>query len=264
MELEYLPFEEFEELPGGNRNPLMYFTFDTEKECIYYYTYSDMNGATDYMSSSVNYKTLANMCSMPYNFLFALLQTTNDPEWVMAVVDQLLLESEAVILIQDQMTTTVTVETYNHIEKTVTTDEDEDGNKHEHEPEYISVYDGFDRTVSTQYTARAFIAKANTWCMNYEQTATLTQMSNNSSQDMDPEDPTSYTYTKIRDDGETATYRSDETYLKSLATTTTSITCKIDVTQEREISDKFLSTWKNISCHITQKQHQYHQIHYLK
>ena len=92
------------------------------------------------------------MCNMPYTFLFALLQTTNDPEWVMAVVDQLLLESEAVILIQDQVTTIVTVETYSHLEKTETLIQDGDGRAHINTSEPISVEDHYDRTVSTLYT----------------------------------------------------------------------------------------------------------------
>ena len=106
--MTYMPYNEFKKL-GANpqdKSILKYFSFDdgTEKDeekdsntlagkKIYYYTYSSTDGQVEFHESSYDIKTLTNMCSMPYNFLFALLQTTNDPEWVMAVVDQLLLES---------------------------------------------------------------------------------------------------------------------------------------------------------------------------
>ncbi len=234
VEMTYLPYEEFQALKANpkDKSILKYFSFDQEKGLIYYYTYSGAENGTTFTEASVRYKTLVNMCSMPYNFLFALLQTTNDPEWVMAVVDQLLLESEAVILIQDQKTITTTTNTYSYLQKTET------GN-----PTYP--YDSYSETTTTvQYSSRADITKAHTWCIDYEQKPTLVQEVNAPSKtNYDPGNLGNYEYTKDSDNGEN--YKSTESYLSSTTTTITSITCKFDVIQEKEISTKFLSTWKN-------------------
>ncbi len=68
------------------------------------------------------FSTMTTMCSMPYNFLYALLQESTNPEWVMAVVDLLLEKSEIVLMIQDQLnvTTFTSTEVRYHAQKTVT------------------------------------------------------------------------------------------------------------------------------------------------
>ncbi len=252
IELTYLPYDEFKDLSNrSDKDALNYFSFDSEKGLIYYYTYTQVYGANENSftlnENSVRYKTLTNMCSMPYNFLFALLQTTNDPEWVMAVVDQLLIESEAVILIQDQRTTTVVTDTYSYLQETETTTKGEDGTESKKMSSPSYPYNSYTQTTTTvQYTARAFINKAYTWCMNYEQRGTLTtQTTGPSVTSYTPSNLGGYSFNKSYENGNTTVYQSTQSYLSSSSTTTTSITCNVDEIQEKEISEKFLSTWKN-------------------
>lgn len=260
--MTYIPYDEFKKLKNnGDKSILKYFSFDdgTNKDeeeekkntntenskKIYYYTYTSTNGQVEFHENSYNIKTLTNMCSMPFNYLFALLQTTNDPEWVMSVVDQLLLESEAVLMIQDQKTTTETTETYSHMERQDITTEGEDGEPKVSIGSPYAVVSSNSNSIDIQYTSRVFISKANTWCLNYEQKGTLSTTVSSNREDYDSGNPGNYSYGNPITDGDVTTYTSSEEFLSSVTTTITSTTCKVDVIQEKEISDKFLSTWKN-------------------
>lgn len=148
------------------------------------------------VENSISYKSATNMCSMPYNFLFNLLQVSKNPEYVMAVTDLLLEESEIVLMIQDQMnvTTQTHIETYYHAKKTVekqyreraivTNSIDPVTGQQTSSTDYIWDYSGSNTeyeypswepqiitNVTNTYTntATAFIQKANTWCMDFEQ-----------------------------------------------------------------------------------------------
>jgi len=56
---------------------------------------------------------------MPYNFLFSLLQKSENPEYVMKVIDLLLKDSEVVLMIQDQLKVGVYEEEHYQAEKIV-------------------------------------------------------------------------------------------------------------------------------------------------
>ncbi len=158
----------------------------------------------------MSYRTVTELCNMPYNFLFNLLQESRNPEWVMAVIDLLLEETEVSITIQDQLniSTLTHIEYYNDAQKDVydkynivtreVPDLDENGNK-----QYIEVNgekqlvtktettktfvnsrteynypvgnEESKTTVTTTYsnTATVYVDKAKTWCIDFENNVTL-------------------------------------------------------------------------------------------
>lgn len=198
-ELKYLPYESEKEgeqtfkgmIEAQNMDVLDYYSFDQEKGVIYYATYRSGAEGTVLTEGQVQYKSVASMCSMPFNFLFSLLQKSKNPEWIMAVCDLVLEQQkdrEVVIMIQDQLTKTVTTETYYSVIMTETQGYivDEygrilaDGGTATHtelgNPEVK-------QTVTIQNTANVFIQKANTWCLDFEQTSKVTGKESHSSND---------------------------------------------------------------------------------
>lgn len=135
--LNYLPHEKFTELVNSNNSDaLNYFSFEQGKGLLYYATYketvknvngSDTETVFTIQENNVSYRTLTTMTGMPYNFLFALLQESQNPEWVMAVIDLMWKqENEVVLMIQDQI----------------------------NESEYTEVNKQAQRTDKTQYTSQ--------------------------------------------------------------------------------------------------------------
>ncbi len=253
IDLTYLPYSQFKQKINNKDESVLYnFSFDESEGVIYYATYKseiitkiDENGTKTETSSKeiyeappMSYKSLVSMCSMPYDYLFSLLQVSHNPEWVMAVCDLLLQESDVVIMIQDQLNITTDTEVRNNAVKVVTkyyeyvvpeaddeesseedseqgqtgtgessggtgnidpgtgaggrrpgagditmqqlsensdNKEEETGHWEEKTTRQTTSYSlpasNGETTITTQYTntAIAFIKKAKTWCMDYEQ-----------------------------------------------------------------------------------------------
>lgn len=207
--LTYLPYEQdeededvsnlyFSELVQNNKpEALNYFSFDSQKGIIYYATYKEVVVTTNgvetsrtytVQENSASYKSLTAMCSMPYNFTFSLLQISENPEWVMAVIDLLLKDSEVILMIQDQMNITTHTEVNYQVEKTTTQTLTGDSYEEPYENTTIEIpywiYGPIntsysfpageeERIITTTYTntANVFIKKAKTWCMDFEQEA---------------------------------------------------------------------------------------------
>lgn len=202
-DLEYVPYEEFQEMLKRTDESAMevldYFSFKEETGLIYYATYKivtvEVNGVEvsrtfQLEENAVSYKTVTNMCSMPYNFLFAILQGSENPEWTMAVTDLLLKDEnhELILMIQDQLNIVkdTVVETEYHAQRTVTETFTSVGSER---TGYGWVSNGLSgatysypagapiitTTVTTTYTntAQVFIKKAKTWCIDFEQEANL-------------------------------------------------------------------------------------------
>lgn len=103
----------FRQLVDGNYiEALDYFSFDENSGVIYYARYTEiestLNGETTSYSyrideEPISYKSITSMCSMPYDFLFSLLQKSQNPEYVMKVVDLLLVDTKVVLMVQDQL-----------------------------------------------------------------------------------------------------------------------------------------------------------------
>lgn len=203
IDLEYVPYEEFQEMLKRTDESAMevlnYFSFKEETGLIYYATYKivtvEVNGVEvsrtfQLEENSVSYKTVTNMCNMPYNFLFAILQSSENPEWTMAVIDLLLKDEnhELILMIQDQLNIVkdTVVETEYHAQRTVTETFTSVGSER---TGYGWVSNGLSNatysypagapiittTVTTTYTntAQVFVKKAKTWCIDFEQEANL-------------------------------------------------------------------------------------------
>ena len=198
IDLDYLPLEKFRELIAANdESALNYYSF--ENGLLYYATYREVITTVNGVQTEriyeitenppISYEAVTNMCNMPYNFLFTLLQESRNPDWVMSVIDLLLEDSRVVLMIQDQLNivTYTKVEKEYHAQKTevehykeVT---EQSGNETNTYWEHTSTDTSYDfpvgepvvtTTIITTYTntANVYIKEAKTWCIDFEQEAT--------------------------------------------------------------------------------------------
>lgn len=210
QELTYLPRESEDPnektlkslIAANDPEALDHFSFDENSGQIYYATYRrvvvTVDGVEDPERSSyrivenppVSYTNLTAMCSMPYDFVFALLQTSKNPEYVMKVVDLLLDKSTLILMIQDQLNITEYTEVNRQVEKTEKTQltgheetyrygNTVQTNRYWSHGATVATYSfpagDTETVVSTTYenTANIYIKKAETWCMDFEQEAIL-------------------------------------------------------------------------------------------
>lgn len=169
-------------------NALKYFSFDPEKGLIYYATYTQDvamdNGemkSTKYTikENSISYKSVTSMCCMPFNYLFSLLQTSENPEWVMKVADLVLdtNQNEVVLMIQDQMSVT----TYTELERQVLKEtagivvnpSKTIGQTSKYEFPYRYGTDTETTSVTYENSANVYLKTAKTWLIDFEQEAEL-------------------------------------------------------------------------------------------
>ncbi len=201
--LDYLPYEEFSSLVSANDiSALDYFSFDENSGLLYYATYkqttTSKNGvqqSNEYVlqENSVSYTALTSMCSMPYNFLFSLIQTSNNPYYVMAVIDLLLEKSEVILMIQDQLNVSTYTEKTAHAQKTETQRLTSQGSVKNNkiityswkygnvQTSYLfPVVNTTETAVSSTYTntASVYVKKAKTWCVEFEQGANANNTQN--------------------------------------------------------------------------------------
>jgi len=267
IELTYLPHEEFSGLVSANDpEALNHFSFDPDKQLIYYAVYTEtvvtVNGVETsrvftLREESASYKAVVSMCSMPYNFLFALLQESSNPEWVMAVIDLLLEKTDVIFMIQDQLSITAVTETTDRATKTDVTSVAADGTSSTSSSVEYPAAGSTVVTVTTTYTntANVFIKKAYTWCMDFEQEAlgpNLAETSNETTYDYP--DPgslctnlvSSTTSTPAEDGSYTVTtvYSSDD-LLESVKVETKNYTWTIQLVKKEINTKLFLGTWKN-------------------
>lgn len=271
-ELKYIPYESEKEgeqtfkgmIQAQNIDVLDYYSFDQEKGVVYYATYGTSGEGTTLTEGQVQYKSVASMCSMPFNFLFSLLQTSKNPEWIMAVCDLVLEQQkdrEVVIMIQDQLTKTVTTETWYSVIMTekqgyivdefgrVLADGQTSYNTEIGSPEVR-------QTVTIQNTANVYIQKANTWCLDFEQTAKITKKESHTENEYnistgdatfgDPTYDSGGMNTDVAGKYETTrTSVSNEKYLGKTTTDTTTYTAEVEGGEKKINHDRFLGLWKN-------------------
>ena len=269
-ELKYIPYESEKEgeqtfkgmIEAQNMDALNYYSFDGD--VVYYATYSTTGEGTRLTPEPIQYKSVASMCSMPFNFLFSLLQKSKNPEWIMAVCDLVLEQQqdrEVVIMIQDQLTRTVTTETYYSVIMTekqgyivdefgrVLADGQTSYYRELGNPEVR-------QTVTIQNTANVFIKEANTWCLDFEQTSTVTGKENHSSTDSnistsdatfgEPTFDSGGMNTDVAGTYETTrTSTSTEKYLGNTTIDTTTYTVEVQSGDKEINHDQFLGLWKN-------------------
>lgn len=143
-------------------------------------TNTDKNGVTttsySITTNPINYQMLVAQYTIPYEFLFVLMQTTNNPEYVSAVAD-LALKGEIVLDIKDTTTTETIVETYEWTEETVirttanyATQEELASAAWENENKTTVDKSETSTTVNTMTTIDVKIVKADTWAYKKEVT----------------------------------------------------------------------------------------------
>lgn len=290
FEMTYLPHEQLTALITANdRSALNYFSFDENTGLVYYATYKEIivyvNGIEvsrilTLQENNVSYTNLTEMCSMPYNFLFALLQTSENPDYVMAVIDMLMEETDIVLMIQDQLNTTILTERYFQVEKTtsqtLTADSYTTGSGNEIETHYYWTYGGIEEsysfpagaetrveTFTYTNTSNVYIKKAYTWCLDFEQGATLNsvitpgieQLEDHSEGEMAGMDYNTMTSSNrggIPSPSEGASYTIIETFLSdgnllySTKLDTEDYTWNVSISTEKRINyERFLGRWKN-------------------
>lgn len=279
-----MPYDKFSELITNNDpKALDYFSMQEAAGVIHFATYKEIvitvngveTGRTYTLTENVmSYKSVTNLCSMPTNFLFNLLQESENPEYVMAVIDLLLQDTELVVMIQDQMNinTLTYVETYYNAEKTVedsfvrrggaNSAPNHVGSKEEYtypagDPQIIT-------TVITTYTntVTAFIQNAKTWCLDFAQEAlpnhTVTAGNRvRTAYDYTEGDLAGLPYTLVSSSGADTTsssytviseYVSSEPLISSREewTDIEDFGWDINVTAEKRINyERFLGLWKN-------------------
>ena len=146
-------------------------------------TSTDKNGVTNttyiVTTNPINYRMLVSQYTIPYEFLFVLMQITNNPEYVSAVAD-LALKGEIILDIMDKTTTETITESYEWTEETVirttanyaTTEELADA-EWENETKTTVNKSESSTTVNSMTTIDVKITKADTWA--YKKEATYTQ-----------------------------------------------------------------------------------------
>ena len=167
---------------------LNHFSLDIANGLLWYATYTEeivtqdgetVSSSYKIQAQSVDISSISSMCSIPFDFLFSLLQTSENPEWVMSVIDMALQESDIVIMIQDQVNVHQTTETYRQVLKT--TEQKMDKAKSDsltdglQSTKYEFPYGETREETTTIYTntATVYLRKAKTWCLDYEQEANI-------------------------------------------------------------------------------------------
>lgn len=290
IELTYLPREELKALIDANDlKALDHFSFDANTGLIYYATYVEVVVTVDGVETSreyqlnednASYKNLTSMCSMPYNFLFSLLQESKNPNYLMRVIDLLLKKSEVILMIQDQLNITTQTEINRQVQRTDSTQatgyteryRGRDGEEEEVSywsygattSEYEFPAGATQTIVTTTYrnTACVYVKKAETWCMDFEQGVTLNVKEEEGEAVETPHDDGEFaglTYTLVSSNkgsmpspSEGASFTIIEIYLsEELLNHTTKLdtkdyTWQTNVLVEKRINyERFLGLWKN-------------------
>lgn len=211
-------------------------------------------------TNPINYQMLVSQYTIPFEFLFVLMQITNNPEYVSAVSD-LALKGEIILNIMDSTTTETITESYEWTEETVTETSDPCLTQEEAavaalvytsttplpetEPEKTT-------TVNSMTTVEAKITYAGTWA--YEKVATYTS-STTKSEEMKEKTELEKESRTLNDTTKTSTSGS-EFYREK--TTLNIIDREISYTVQTNISEwvlnstteeintkKFLGLWRN-------------------
>ena len=110
IDLKYVPYKKFKKMMEDDEKnlttkSLYYFSFDEKRGILYYATTAWMKSSRSgefykVKENKVKMNNIRKLGNLPFNFLFTLLQTSENPEYVMAVCD-LLEDTEIEIMIQD-------------------------------------------------------------------------------------------------------------------------------------------------------------------
>lgn len=114
-DLIYIPFEQFEQLNA--EEALKYFSIEEDKLCIASTTVrtdAEGNSTEEITIQKLSYKNQLLPYIMPVEFLLDLTIITGNPEFVMALADKVLKETEIVIAVMQEKETIETQTTYKY------------------------------------------------------------------------------------------------------------------------------------------------------
>ena len=119
---------------------------------------STSDSTTYYMTTeSINYQEFVSGYTMPFDFLWALTVTGRDKDFTLEIAD-LVFDSEIIITIHDNLTTTTSITTQ-YYTKTVTVGEEE----------IEQPYWRRDTTIVRDNTINIALTRADVWCVDYYQ-----------------------------------------------------------------------------------------------
>ena len=177
----------------------------------------------------IAYKNVIAKYSMPFEFLVALLQISQNPEWVAAVADLAMKNSKIDLVIQDCLTTITEEYTSDYTYKEIDTTNNS------------IIKEGTDRSKTTIVTKLSkvvvYVAEVDTWMVNMEQ-----------EYDRKTPDDTENSWETEEDGAETeGTVRTEWTKTNWNKQTQSIITYEkeVEVAASMGNEDKFLGLWKN-------------------
>lgn len=154
IRLSYISYDEFYGKVNNGEDVDKYFTVDEEDWTVHV---MKMDGTIE----KINYKSMVEKFSMPFEFPIALAMTSQNPQFALAVVN-LVKDSRIIIRIAESETITTTTVT-EHYDQVITQTTEEGGSK--------VVYQGEGQgtpqvTTETTYSTDIFLAEARTWILN--------------------------------------------------------------------------------------------------
>lgn len=149
-QLKYIPYEQFYEKVDSNEDDISdYFTVDEEDWTVHV---MKIDGNIE----KINYKSMVEKFSMPFQFPVYLAMTTQNPQFALAVVN-LVKESRIVITIAESKTTTTTTTTESYYRTTTRGSQVVSAGQVQGEPQV---------SVEETYSTEIFLSRAQTWILN--------------------------------------------------------------------------------------------------
>lgn len=163
-QLKYMEYQEFyNKKNNGDADLGDYFTIDTSDWTVHVIK-STSNSEESGTIEKINYKNMVSKFSMPFEFPISLAMISQNPQFVLAVVN-LVKESKIVITIAENKITTTTTTTHKYDEEIHKTWTDENGNPHEEITSTPNKQE-VSENVEVTYTTNVFLSRASTWILN--------------------------------------------------------------------------------------------------
>lgn len=167
QKLKYKNYDDFkEDLESGDSDVNNYFTINSNNDVIVAKRTVE-NDVTTYSEQNIEYQNTISGYTMPFEFLLSLAQITQNPEYVAAVADLIIKESEIKVTVFETKTTTTTVETlyYTNNKKKIPVSEATAGSVTEPTIEQeTDKSEEIQRTVKEEYTLSTDVTYARVWC----------------------------------------------------------------------------------------------------
>lgn len=152
-------------------------------------------------TTTVNYQSMVEKYTMPFDFLWALLVVGEEKDFVFELAD-LVFESDIQVTIYDNLTINTNVDNWNYDQQhktqadiyiTATSmGESASRNEKNHEHESLTPYRTTKTVITQNNTVNAILTRANTWIVDYKNEYTYNQPTTTSSQNTVTQDDQQY------------------------------------------------------------------------